>query len=352
MAVLVKSAEELGVEILLQTSGKKIIPDKQGKVMTVIAEKDGREFEIKTKSVIIATGGFPGNIEMLKRYCPDYYDGMYTGNSPYHTGDGITLAQEAGAEIVGNIPIFHVGPVVGSAPRGKLASIVKDPYAIWVNKTGRRFVDESDCMLWECGNAILMQPDRVSYCLFDDDIRKHMEERGIYDTQVWEDDKDISQPERSTLKEKLIEHSKRIPDEVKVSDSLDEMAAWVGADPRVLKSTVDEYNNACDEGHDSIFVKNKEFMTPLRTPPYYAIKGVTDCGETMGGVKVNEYMEAQDIKHETIPGIYVAGIIADGWESQTYCCEEMAGSAYGFAINSGRIAGENAASFALKNKKE
>lgn len=353
MAALIKTAETLGVEILLQTRGNNIIRDQQqGNVKGVIAEKDGREFEIKAKSVIIATGGFPGNIEMLKKYCPDYYDGMYTGNSPFHTGDGITMAQEAGAEIVGNIPIFHVGPVVGSAPRGKLAALVKDPYAMWVNKTGRRFIDESGCMLWECGNAILMQPDRVSYCLFDDDIRKHMEERGIYDSQVWEDDKEISRAKSSILKEKLKEHSGVNPDEVKVSDSLDEMAAWIGADPRILKSTIDEYNNACDEGRDSVFVKDKEFMIPLRTPPYYAVKGITDCGETMGGIRINEHMEAQDINSKTIPGIYIAGIIADGWESQTYCCEEMAGSAYGFAINSGRIAGENAASFALKNKKD
>ena len=350
MAALVKAAETLGVKILLQTRGKKIIRDQRDNVKGVIAEKDGREFEIKAKSVIIATGGFPGNTEMLNKYCPDYYKGMFTGNSPYHTGDGITLAQEAGAEIAGNIPIFHVGPIVGSAPRGKLAALVKDPYAVWVNKSGRRFIDESDCMVWECGNAILMQPDKVLYCLFDDDIRKNMEERGIYGTQGWEDPKERSQTEGPFLKEKLQEHSKMNPDEVKVSDSLDEMAEWIGADPEVLKDTADEYNNACDEGRDAIFVKNKEFMIPLRTPPYYAVKGITDCGETMGGIKVNEHMEAQDIHNRTIPGIYVAGIIADGWESQTYCCEEMAGSAFGFAINSGRIAGENAASFALKKK--
>lgn len=345
MSVLVKTAEILGVKILVQTSGKRIIRDRQGNIKGVIAEKDGREFEIKAKSVIIATGGFPGNTEMLKKYCPDYYDGMYTGNSPYHTGDGITMALEAGAEIVGNIPIFHVGPIVGSAPRGKLAALVKDPYAIWVNKAGRRFIDEADCMVWECGNAILMQPDKVCYCLFDDDIRKNMEKRGIYGTQDWEDPKERSQTESSTLKEKLKEHSSMNPDEVKVSDSLDEMAVWIGADPQILKSTVDEYNDACDEGRDAIFIKDKAFMIPLRTPPYYAVKGITDCGETMGGIKVNEHMEAQDNKDETIPGIYVAGIIADGWESQTYCCEEMAGSAFGFAINSGRIAGEKAAEF-------
>jgi fumarate reductase flavoprotein subunit len=194
-----------------------------------------------------------------------------------------------------------------------------------------------------------MQPDSTCYCLFDDDIRNNMEERGLYGNQGWEDHGEQSQPEVPVLKVKLEEQSRITPDEVKVSDSLEEIAAWIGADSSVLRCTVDEYNKACDEGKDPIFVKNRDFMIPLRTPPYYGIKGVTDCGETMGGIRVNESMEAQDNNNRTIPGIYVAGIIADGWESQTYCCEEMAGSAYGFAINSGRIAGENAASFSLKN---
>jgi fumarate reductase flavoprotein subunit len=137
------------------------------------------------------------------------------------------------------------------------------------------------------------------------------------------------------------------PGVVKIADSWEEMAGWIGADPEVLRATIDKYNSFCDHGYDEEFAKERRYLRPLNKPPYYAIRGITNYLDTLGGMKVNEHMEVLDEQANILPGLYAAGVIADGFESETYC-SELPGSAFGFALNSGRIAGENAARFALK----
>jgi fumarate reductase flavoprotein subunit len=81
---------------------------------------------------------------------------------------------------------------------------------------------------------------------------------------------------------------------------------------------------------------------PLRTPPYYAIKCGVDYLDTIGGIRINEQMEVLDKQGKPIPGLYAAGIDTGGWVGDTYCIRTT-GTTFAFAINSGRIAGENAA---------
>jgi fumarate reductase flavoprotein subunit len=133
---------------------------------------------------------------------------------------------------------------------------------------------------------------------------------------------------------------------VRIFSSWDEFAEWTGADPGVLKATIDEYNAACDQGHDPIFAKEPKYLLPLRKPPYYAIKWGASFLHTIGGIKINGNMEVLDKQDNPITGLYAAGVDTGGWESETYCMR-LPGHALGFAINSGRIAGENAAGFAL-----
>jgi fumarate reductase flavoprotein subunit len=119
------------------------------------------------------------------------------------------------------------------------------------------------------------------------------------------------------------------------------MATWIGADRQVLEVTINEYNAACDQGHDRIFVKDRRYLVPLRTAPYYAIQCHGNLMNTIGGIKINEHMEVLGKQGHPIPGPYAAGVGTGGWESETYCAI-LSGSAFGFAVNSGRIAGENA----------
>jgi fumarate reductase flavoprotein subunit len=137
---------------------------------------------------------------------------------------------------------------------------------------------------------------------------------------------------------------------VKISDEWREIAKWIKADQKALKSTIVEYNSACDLGLDPIFAKNKEYLVPLRTPPYYAIRS-RSIGEkrdffldTYGGIKVNERMEVIDKFNNPIKGLYASGVVTGGWEA-VWHDSMLSGNGASFAMNSGRIAAENACRF-------
>jgi NADPH-dependent glutamate synthase beta subunit-like oxidoreductase len=136
---------------------------------------------------------------------------------------------------------------------------------------------------------------------------------------------------------------------VRIADSWDEIAAWIGTDAKALKRTIDEYNLACERGHDPIFAKDRRHLVPLRTPPYYAIRCGVDYLDTIGGIKINERMEVLDKHGKVIPGLYAAGIDTGGWVGDTYCIKTT-GTTFAFAINSGRIAAENAVKDVLEGK--
>ena len=128
---------------------------------------------------------------------------------------------------------------------------------------------------------------------------------------------------------------------VRISDSWDDMAGWIGADPEELKDTIEQYNSFCEQGNDKEFAKNRQYLLALNRAPLYAIKGMAVLLDTIGGIRINEVMQVLDDRNEPIPGLYAAGVVTSGWESETYC-SELSASAFGFAVNSGRIAGENA----------
>jgi NADPH-dependent glutamate synthase beta subunit-like oxidoreductase len=129
---------------------------------------------------------------------------------------------------------------------------------------------------------------------------------------------------------------------VRITDSWEEIAQWVGVDAENLKNTIQEYNRACRTGHDPLFAKDQRYLMPLDSPPYYVIKCNVDYLDTIGGIKINECMEVLDKHGNRIPGLYAAGIDTGGWVGDTYCVRTT-GTTFAFAINSGRIAGENAA---------
>jgi len=134
---------------------------------------------------------------------------------------------------------------------------------------------------------------------------------------------------------------------VRVSESLEDIARWMGTDPQVLRATVQEYNAFCDDGHDPVFAKERIYLQALRTPPYYALRCNIVLLTTMGGVRINERMEVLGAQEIPIPGLYAAGNDTGGWECETYNVL-LPGSTFGFAINSGRTAGESAARYAME----
>jgi fumarate reductase flavoprotein subunit len=356
MKVLAQNCKDLGVQLLTRTPAKKILVGSKGNITGVLAETKREGFIITAKSVIIATGGYGGNKNLLRKYCPDYRDNMECGGIG-HAGDGLVMATQIGATTEGLGTLLMAGPIIpdnvslkiGTPPnifRLPLLIIVMEPYTIWVNKRGKRFIDEAfGYSHHESSNAVARQPESLSYTIFDGEMIQTMTEQGLVQgMNLLEGARGNKLP---GLERALREQVDR--GWVKISDSWDEIADWIGADPEALKTTIDEYNTACDRGHDPIFAKDRKYLLPLRTPPYYAIKCHVTFVNTIGGIKINEHMEVLNNQDIPIPGVYAAGVDTGGWESETYC-ERLSGSAFGFAVNSGRIAGENVAKFVSRNE--
>ena len=130
----------------------------------------------------------------------------------------------------------------------------------------------------------------------------------------------------------------------KVAGSWEEIADWMGSDRATLLAEIDQYNAACDQGRDPLLLKDAKYLMPLRKPPFYAIKCHTLLMDTLGGIKVNEKMQVLGEKVPVIPGLFAAGSCAGGLHGESYNYD-LPGSGLGFAINSGRIAGESAARY-------
>lgn len=341
--VLLKHCADRGVAVLCQTAAKKILTDKSGKAAGVLAvnTKENKEYKITAKSVIVATGGYGGNKEMLRKYYAGYNEEMLCRGVP-NTGDGIMMAMEAGAATEG-LGILQLG-----APhfRGfyNLWSVALNPEAVWVNKNGERFIDESVGLLYfESVGALLRQPGQTSYSLFDDRIRRVILEEGLttWATLTFGTEK---LPMAMLDKQIKLSLEKGI---VRVADSWEEIARWAGVPPKALKATIDGYNACCDVGHDGVFAKERKYLAGLRTPPYYALECHVAFLGTIGGIKINERMEVLNRQDSVIPGLYAVGIDAGGWEGENYC-GVLSGSTFGFAVNSGRIAGEIAAGYVAR----
>ena len=337
---LVQQCKALGVRMLMGTAAKRILTDKTGRVAGVTAATKEKEFRIAAQSVIIATGGYAGNKDMLKKYYPFYTEELFSIGLP-HAGDGLKMGMEIGAANDGLGMLMLHGPDFKAPFSSDIAAVAKEPNTVWVNKMGERFADEGVAYNWaESANALNRQPGKISFTLFDERIKTSFINDGLV--------KGYRQPPgtKMTGLEKDIQ-SFAAQGTTKISNSWDDLSHWIGAPPTMLKRTIDEYNAFCDKGYDAAFIKTPELLMPLRTPPYYALKCCQAFLATMGGIKINHRMEVLDQQAETIPGLFAVGNDAGGWSSDTYRLV-LSGSALGFAFNAGRIAGENAAAFTTK----
>jgi len=334
--MLVKKCKKLGVQLLYKTAGKRILTAPKGGVIGVLAVSGDKEIRIDAKSVIIATGGYSGNKVLLKKYCPDYTNNVRLYGLP-NAGDGLAMAMEIGAATEGLGMLHMMGPFFAGSLYVLVVAVESN--TIWVNRNGERFIDETTYLPSESANALNRQPERVSFTLFDEKIKRSFIEDGLI--------KGIhrSYPSGTRMTDLDKHLQKEVEKEqVKISDSWKEIGRWIGVDPKTLENTIGKYNGLCDRGHDDMFYKDRRYLQPLRTPPYYAIKCHQAFHGTIGGIKINHHMEVLNQQGTPIPGVYAVGNDTGGWESDTYCYL-LTGTAFAFAINSGRIAGENAATY-------
>jgi fumarate reductase flavoprotein subunit len=339
---LAARAREKGVEIRAGTPVRRVI--KPGnRVGGVTIEGSEGEITVAAGAVVIASGGYLNNKEWVRQYTGfELGVNLVPVGNVGKMGEGIRMAWEAGAaeEGIGNTEIYRVGPIgPGFAMACQIEFAVTQP-DLWVDPHGKRFCDEGIAFYdTSVGNTAARYKEGYTWSIFDDSVIRRMLQRGV-DKNVA-----IAHPPGSRplgLEKELKAALQRGSTEVFAADSIAGLAGKMGVDPSVLKATVDEYNSFCEKGHDDLFGKDPKYLWPIKSPAFYAVRARTVSLGSLGGIKINEKAEAVDKNDGAIPGLYAAGLDAGGMFGDSYPIKGSSGLASAFAINSGRIAGENA----------
>ncbi len=339
LKILIEKIKENGAKLFLETSVKRILIEGNRVGGVMVEDKSGKTLKVKAKAVIIATGGYANNKEMIKQYTGfDLGKDLFVAREVGLTGDGLRMAWEVGAAQEGlGVLILNFtipGPGISGTP---LEIIKRQPYLL-VNCHGRRFCDETVVTNWPYGgNAIAKQKDRTVFLIFDGKTKKYMEEEGLDhgtvttflpSTRLVNFD--------ATVKKALDLGNKN----VFIADSIKELAEQIGVHLKTLEETIIQYNQFCDKGHDDLFAKNPRFLQPVKEPKFYAFRIVPFFLATVGGIKINEKTEVLNSEDQVIPGLYAIGNDSVGLYGDTYDLW-LPATAFGFAINSGRMAAEN-----------
>lgn len=337
--ILTQRAKEMGIQILLQTPVEKLVKKGDSIVGIIAEDRNGEPVETTAKAVIIATGGFGDNPQWIKKYTGyEWGKDLQSFRIPGLIGDGIRMAWEAGAERTEmRMELIYLMP---GDLNPELAEAFRQPHLL-VNLLGERFINEEIMPNTAfTGNAISRQKDRASFLIFDEDIKNHMKgEKGFDFLHLVFPYTDVRNFE--TLMQEAFDSGYEY---VYEADSLEELAEKTGIDPHGLRTTVEEYNGYCENGFDPIFNKGRKYLRPIKTPKFYAGKQLPGAYGSLGGIKINYKTEVIGKNWKKIPGLYAAGTDACSIYGDTYVFI-LPGNTMGFALNSGRIAGENAAEY-------
>jgi len=323
---LAARAEKLGVEFLYETTATGLVLDDEARIIGLHAkQRSGATLELAGK-VVLATGGFEGNSELMTRYvgARSVYLRPICKGGYYNRGEGIEMALGAGAAACGDFGSYHAEPV---DPRSGIAepSVFIFPYGILVNKAGRRFVDEApgtvDAHYERVTRRIFEQRDGIAYVILD---AKHMRIPN-YRLGIRTDKPPIE------------------------AGSIAELARKLGVPERALVQTVDEFNRACVPGNyrplelDGVATKGVEppksnWALPIDEAPFHAYPIISANVFTFGGMKVDPKARVLDRDGEPIPGLYAAGeTIGLYYGNYTGATSVLKGLVFG------RIAGADAA---------
>ena len=299
---LEKVLKDKNIEILFGTPATELLVE-EGKVVGVKAG----DLTVHAKSVVIATGGFGGNLEKVAEIKPEL-KGFVTTNVASITGDGIWMAQAIGADVV-DLDQIQIHPTVEQETASLITEGVRGDGAILVNKEGKRFVDEvgtRDVV----SAAEIAQDGGFGYLIFDENM-----------------------VEKSNVLKKYIEKGFTTQGE-----TYEELAKALGISEENFKSTMEAWNEAVANKKDAEFGRTA-FTEPLAKAPYYAIKVSPGVHHTMGGVKINPNAEVIGTDGNVIKNLYAAGEVTGG----VHGGNRLGGNAVTDIIVFGRIAGENAA---------
>ena len=310
-------ADELGIPVITNMKAEELIKDKDGRVVGVKATMDGSEYTFNAKGgVVLATGGFGANPEMVKKYNPKIDERFKTTDAPGTTGEALYMAERAGAQLVnmGYIQTYPIcDPISGAI---ELIADARFDGAIMLNQEGKRFVEElqrRDVL----SEAILNQTGQYCWVLWNDNIGK------------------IS----NTVKAHANEYEAFTKQGIMTTcDDLKCIADFTKIPFDQLRKTVKRVSDMAGKGNDKDF-NHRAGLMDMQQGKYYVIKAVPSTHHTMGGVRINEKAEALTAEGKVIPGLWAAGEVT----GVTHGTNRLGGNAYTDIIVFGRIAGEAAA---------
>lgn len=351
-----------GGTLLFETKGLRIIQDKEGKIAGIVAEDaDGDEFNIYAKAVIVATGGMGANKVMVETYTG--YKNPPLSPIQMAQGEGLKMAWNAGAKqgrVIGQW--FALNPNhKKKTPLGGdiMLWVFSDAPVLKVNKDGYRFFREDHSSEFAIvANAYMQQPDYVGWHVFDQSVVDNMKKHGLKylmnkygywkytDLEFYEFNEKNNLKELADIFEAPYDIMPYVKDGIKseafvVADTIEELAKKMNIDPAVLTKEIKRYNQLAHEGEDVDFYNAPQFLFPVEKGPFYAFSNIARSLGTLGGVEVNENLQALDDNNHPINGLYVVGNDATGMYGASYI--ELEGATLGFAFTSGRLAGEHAA---------
>lgn len=304
-----RNLDELGVTVLYDTRATDILTE-NGAVSGVKAQSKTQDITITTKAVILATGGFGNNEDMIVQYRPDL-KGTVTTSAPGITGDGIVMAQAIGADLV-DIEQIQLHPTVEQSTSMLITESVRGDGAILVNQEGKRFTNElltRDVV----SAAELAQPGSYAYIIFDQRLRE-----GLKAT------------------EKYISTGITVQ-----GDTIEDLAAQLDIDPATLAQTLADWNGYVAAQNDPDFGRTTGMEADLSQAPYYAIKIAPGIHHTMGGVKIDTQARVIDTQGNPIPGLFAAGEVTGG----VHGGNRIGGNAVADIVVFGKVAAQSAIAY-------
>ncbi|OCG26574.1 flavocytochrome c [Gilliamella sp. wkB108] len=310
---LVKNINKRGIEVMLDTSVTEILTENHKVIGVKAVDEDGTIQTIKAKAVIIATGGFSANKQMVEKYRPDL-KGFVTTNHKGATGSGIMILEKLGAGTV-DMSEIQIHPTVEQTTSYLISESIRGGGAILVSQAGKRFVNELDTRD-KVSAEIIKLPEHYAYILFDQQIR--VENKSV---------------------EEYVSH-----DLVIQGATISELAQKLSIDAQSLTKTVERYNQFVDKKQDQDFGRTTGMRHQICKSPFYAIKIAPGIHHTMGGVTINTQTQVLDTDKHVIQGVFAAGEVVGG----VHGANRIGGNAVADIIIFGMQAGKKASDY-IKN---
>ncbi|WP_240764957.1 flavocytochrome c [Paenibacillus dendritiformis] len=307
VVALKKRITDLGIDLRLNTSATEIIKNDKGEVTGIKAkDKEGKEFTIDAKKVMITSGGFGANFDMIKQYDPKLAD-FKTTNAPGALGEGIIMAEKAGAALV-DMEYIQIHPTTIPGQGVLITEGVRGDGAILVNEDGQRFTNElltRDVV----SQNILAQNGKHAYLIFTDKLVENNHATEAY------------------FKQNL----------VKEGSTIEELAGQINVDPANLAETVKQYDGYVKNNKDEQFGRESMKLS-FEQGKYYAIEVTPGIHHTMGGIVINTKSQVLDKDGNVIPNLFAAGEVTGG----VHGANRLGGNALADIATFGRIGADEA----------